>query len=247
MGNVRYTIFCFILPLLLCRLSADEGGWKKLEIREGESLWASSVLTETLGGLKVSYGPEALFDGDISTPWVEGAEGTGVGENVLIQTRKIVSALDITNGFASSSRLFTRNNRLRAVSLSLVAGLTAPGLVTELDYILYFVREKEISGDFFLKDSPSPRRIDISSTSGEQVSFFDEVVTAFAREYPDFYSMILQDLGISPEEGDALMYRKLILEMYGFYGLRLTINEVYAGTHYNDTCIAELKLELEEF
>ena len=52
----------------------------------GESVRATSSLTETLGGKSISYGPENLFDQDISASWVEGADGPGLDESVLIQT-----------------------------------------------------------------------------------------------------------------------------------------------------------------
>ncbi len=236
-----------VLLMLLSSLSAEDKGWEKLEISLDESVWASSVLTETLGGKQMSYGPEALFDNDLSSPWVEGAEGDGIGESVLITTQQIVSRLELNNGFASSSRLFLRNNRIKRLSVSFVAGLTAPGLVTERDYYLYFTREQPLDQVFALEDTPEIQGIDLSLSESEQADFFEETILAFSKDYPDFYAMILKDLGIPPEEGDSLMYRKLIMEMYGFFGIRIAIAEVYPGTHYNDTCLAELELEFEDF
>ena len=59
--------------------------------------------------------------------------------------------------------------------------------------------------------------------------------------------MILQDLGIPSEEGESMMYQKLIMEIYGFFGISLTIGDTYRSSHYNDTCLSELKIILEEF
>ena len=242
----QFFTFLFLF-ISLSAGTARDTDWTELEIQEGESVWASSVLRETLKGKEISYGPENLFDGNPATPWVEADKGAGVGESILILSRKIVKAIGFTNGFASSERLFLRNNRLRGVTVSFVAGLTAPGLVTELDYNLYFVKEKTISEPVYLKDTRLDQTISLGQWESLQDEFYQDVILQFSRDYPEFYSMILQDLGIPPEEGDGWIYRKLIMEFYGFFGIRLTIDSVYPGSHYNDTCLAELNFQLEEF
>ena len=238
--------FLFIFVFLSAGTALDTN-WTELEIQEGESVWASSAFRETLKGKEIIYGPENLFDGNPATPWVEADEGAGIGESVLILTGKIAKSIEIFNGFASRERLFLRNNRIRGVKVSFVAGLTAPGLVTELDYHLYFVKEKEVSETVYLKDSRQNQTISLGQWESVQDEFYQDVILQFSRDYPDFYSMILQDLGIPPEEGDGWMYSKLIMDFYGFFGIRLTIDSVYPGSHYNDTCLAELKFQLEEF
>ena len=88
-----------------------------------------SSLSEKLGGKTVVYSPENLFDSDTSTAWVEGAAGYGRGESVLIMTNKIISGFSLVNGYAKSERLYTRNSRVKALDVSFVCGLNAPGLV----------------------------------------------------------------------------------------------------------------------
>ena len=244
---MKYRATLLFILFGITGLFSLENDWKELEIAMGESVWASSSLTETLKGKRVTYGPEALFDGDISKPWVEGTEGSGENESVLIQTQKMVSAIDVTNGFASSTRLFARNNRIKDFEVSFTGGLTAPGLVTELDYTLYFVQETRVDRIFSLADSPVIQKVSLTQWESLQEEFYREVISRFARDYPDFYAMILQDLGIPPEEGEGLMYQKLIMDVYGFFGIRITIRDVYRGTHYDDTCLSELNLLLEEF
>ncbi len=234
-----------LLPGIL--LYGQTDSWQKLEILEDSSVWASSSLSETINGKRITYGPENLFDSDRGTPWVEGASGSGKNEYILILCQKIVKSMELVNGYALNQRLFSRNNRLKNLKVSFVAGLTAPGLVTELDYYLYFIREEAIFAPFSLDDVMTPQKIDLGKWEARQDQFYQKVIRDFSRDYPDFYAMILQDLGIPPEEGDSLMYRKLVMDFYGFFGIRITLDDVYPGTHYDDTCISEISFELEDF
>ena len=244
---MKIRILLVIAALTAGSLNADPADWQELSIKQTDSVWASSSLKEMLNGKEITYGPEALFDGNTASPWVEGASGGGTGESILVLTRKMVNSLVLTNGFASSPRLFTRNNRIKNMKVAFVAGLTAPGLVSEMDYYLYFTREKLMPDSFLLEDLPEPQNISLAFSEGVQNDFYRGVIREFAADFPDFYVMILRDLGIPPEESESLMYQKLIMEMYGFFAIRISIGEIYKGSHYDDTCLAELSLELEEF
>ncbi|MDA3809224.1 MAG: hypothetical protein PF518_02725 [Spirochaetaceae bacterium] len=221
--------------------------WEELEILSNESIWASSVFEETLNGKKVVYGPQALFDNDNSTPWVEAASGDGIGESITILLQKAVTDLTITNGFASSIRLFNLNNRVKAMNLSLITGLTAPGLVTENDYYLYFVKESPLEKGLILKDSPEKQHFSFPLNNSEQFEIIISVIDEFQRDYPDFYRMILMELNLEKKsllnESDI----KLIMEIFGYYALKLTITDVYMGDRYRDTCISELYLDLVDY
>jgi hypothetical protein len=72
-------------------------------------------------------------------------------------------------------------------------------------------------------------------------------VKLFSEDYPDLFTMVLNDLGISSTNKIKDSDLDLIMEIYGFYALRITIRDVYAGTNYNDTCISEIELTLEDF
>lgn len=223
------------------------GEWQELNIAPGESVWADTSLKETLRGEDVVYGPEALFDGDVATPWVEGAEGAGAGEGVTALTGMKVTGMSIVNGFALSERLFLRNNRLKDFSISFAAGLTAPGLVSENDYQLYFIRERVYPAVFEIEDNMDRQHFSLYETEELQSQLYEETLDLFAENYPDLFGMILDDLGISPEGEMSACDRSLIMEIYGFFALRITIGSVYSGTHYDDTCISEVELMLEEF
>ena len=84
---------------------------------------ASSVLHEN--GI---YDRNKLFDKDLSTSWVEGVSGDGIGEYILLQVyedgflgeeyfnikdKKIRTILTINNGFCKNYDLYCKNNRVK--------------------------------------------------------------------------------------------------------------------------------------
>jgi hypothetical protein len=241
-------LLCLLIFLaMLLPLSGQSSVWKEMVIAPSESVWASSSLTETTGGRRVTYGPEGLFDGNISSLWVEGAEGDGIGESVTVMTQQLITRVSVVNGFACSQRLFGRNNRVREVSLSFIAGMTAPGLVTELDFTLYFVKEKAVSGRYELKDGMELQSLALYPFEELQRNFYRETIEQFSIEYPDLFAMALGELGIPKNEWRDPLNQELIREIFGFFGVKITIEDVYKGTHYHDTCVSELEFGLEEF
>ncbi len=74
----------------------------------------SSILDAQKGN---QYGPDNLFDDNPATAWVEGSEGDGVGEAVIIRfpEPRTVSKLDILNGYNKSRDIFSKNNRVRTI------------------------------------------------------------------------------------------------------------------------------------
>ncbi len=222
------------------------GQWIEQSHSPGESIWASSSLTETIGGRLYNYGPEALFDSDLSTSWVEGSEGNGVGESVTVLTNRPVNGLSLVNGFAESSKLFEQNGRVRDLKLTFIIGFTAPGLVTEMDYSLYFLQEFE-AGIHTLKDHYDWQSITLSLESNGQFEIFKDVLNDFARDHSSLYGMMLDEAGLS--EGELISYENLMLlvELYGFMAVRLEINSIYSGSRYQDCCLSELRFNLGEF
>lgn len=237
----------FSIVLLFGSIFLLQAEWQELEIQMEESVWCSSSLTESLNGKRVTYGPDALFDGDYHTPWVEGVPGSGVGESILIQTNRGIEEFSIVNGFPLSERLFLRNNRIRKTSFYFVAGLTAPGLVTELDYYLYFTQEMLFSENLLLEDNGELQSFMMEESVDSQWTFFRDTVQHFSEEFPDFFHMILDDLDMTMFDFDDEMNIRLILEVYGYTGLKMVITDVYKGSHYDDTCVSEIDLTLTDF
>ncbi len=227
----------------LFSVSSAWGEWHDLEMKLNESLWVSSVLSETIRGTIVSYPPENLFDSDTSTAWVEGVEGYGRGESVLILTNRIVSGISMVNGFAKSEGLYNNNSRIKELGVSFVCGLNAPGLVTENDYYLYFLKENTLEERLSVEDTREKQSFPLYDTERIQEELILEMLEDFSRDYPDLFKMILSDLGIENAEYLEAENIKLIMEIYGFIGLKLTVEDVYPGSRYEDTCISEIEID----
>ncbi|HAA10275.1 MAG TPA: hypothetical protein DCE41_00730 [Cytophagales bacterium] len=78
---------------------------------EVKSISASSQLAG-------DYSVENLLDGDLSTAWVEGVEGTGVGESVVLEfDNQPWGGLAIINGYPKSEGTYTTNGRIKKLRL----------------------------------------------------------------------------------------------------------------------------------
>jgi len=233
-----------ILLILPVGLAASD--WQELSTKLEQSVWASSTFCEEIRGKAVCYTPEQLFDGDPGTCWVEAAPGGGTGEWVLFAVNQPVEGLRLTNGFARSPTLFQSNNRLKRVKLSFVVGFTAPGLVTELDYYLYFLTDlKEV--EVQLQDTPEPQSVEFSITYEEHSQLVWEALDRFSDSYPFFMREIEKDLGLEPNMSKEQLTKEqdLIFEAFGMSCLRLEILEVYAGERFDDTCLSEIETLFE--
>jgi len=90
----------------------------RLNLATGEkekmfSAKASSILVEP--GKPVDYlGPEKAIDGDLTTAWVEGADGSGIGESLTIDFGEAITVEDIgvMPGFSKDPAVFWGNNRV---------------------------------------------------------------------------------------------------------------------------------------
>lgn len=82
---------------------------------------ASSVLDPQLGN---RYGPGNLFDGNLSTAWVEGVSGNGAGQKLLIafDRPRLLSGFDLVNGYAKNRDIYAKNARVRSAVLRLSDG-----------------------------------------------------------------------------------------------------------------------------
>lgn len=62
------------------------------------------------------YSAYSAMDGDTTTAWVEGVEGKGIGE-MLIVDESISSKLEIWNGYGKSSSIYKSNNRVKEANI----------------------------------------------------------------------------------------------------------------------------------
>ena len=239
-----------ILPTLLILLILPVGlaasDWQELSTKLDQSVSASSVFCEQIRGQEVCYTPEQLFDGDPGTCWVEAAPGGGTGEWVLFVVNRPVEGLRLTNGFARSPGLYRNNNRIKRLRLSFVVGFTAPGLVTELDYYLYFLTDLK-EAEVELQDTLEPQPVDFSISYEEHRQLVWEALDRFSDSDPFFMREIENDLGLEPNLDTEQLKQEqdLIFEVFGMSCLRLAILEVYAGERYDDTCLSEIETLFE--
>lgn len=88
------------------------------------SKWSVSS-SSTLGNEgKLNYYPSNIKDGKPSTSWVEGVQGSGIGEWVMLTTSNAqkLKGIKIINGYASSMEFYNKNNRVRSIMLEFSDG-----------------------------------------------------------------------------------------------------------------------------
>jgi hypothetical protein len=90
----------------------------RLNLATGEkeklfSATASSILVES--GKPADYlGPDKAIDGDLTTAWVEGTDGSGIGESLTIDFGEVteVKNIGVMPGFSKDPAVFWGNNRV---------------------------------------------------------------------------------------------------------------------------------------
>ena len=92
----------------------------------------------------VTYGPANMFDGQLDTAWVEGVDGTGVGEQLTVtfDEERLVSGISLLNGYHKSNDLFAKNGRITEIYLDTSDGmqLAAPIADDPGEQLRYFER-----------------------------------------------------------------------------------------------------------
>lgn len=83
-------------------------------------VYASSSLAEA----DVVHSPERIMDGNISTAWVEGAGGQGIGESVVFMLDNVytVEGMWVAAGYQKNDRVYTINSRPEKITVSFSDG-----------------------------------------------------------------------------------------------------------------------------
>ncbi len=91
---------------------------------------ASSTLAPAQGN---SYGPRNLGDGDDQTAWVEGSNGQGIGEFIVLQfdSPRTIRGLTVRNGYDKSADIFAKNGRVKDVDLRFSSGGTIAATLSD--------------------------------------------------------------------------------------------------------------------
>ena len=215
--------------------SKTNAQWQKLFFYDAMGIHLSSselddgTQFEDLG----KYGAHNLFDRDFSTAWVEGVEGSGIGESVYIGIGKeLKDYLYVANGYQKTDALYYYNNRVKAVRLSLFVTFMFPGDVTEIGGNLYTLKYDDVKM-ILLKDTIGAQRIDFPFDQMKVNEFKNQALLSFGKDYEKIEG-----------RNDAFVGS----DNYYFAGylMLIEIREVYKGSKWDDTCISDIWLSSEK-
>lgn len=222
------------LVLLPGGISAQEqiaGEWLRFELTGSSAFYdwsASSALEAEQTFTPSRYGPGKALDGDLSTSWAEGAEGAGIGEWFTLALYRAPEALGFHNGYGENRNLFSKNNRVKELSLRFYAGLNISGFATEWTTFFDALPISD-ARTVRLSDSMEAQRISLPFNRAEIEKGMREFRESEAVRTWDFPQA--EEMNVDGSEGLARSYRLLI---------RMEITDVYQGTNWDDTCITEL-------
>lgn len=79
------------------------------------------VRIEASSTLKGNYNVKNLLDGDLDTVWVEGKQGSGVGEWVEVELKNYaLGAIGVINGYTKNEETYRKNNRIKSLKIEVV-------------------------------------------------------------------------------------------------------------------------------
>ncbi len=187
-----------------------------------------------------------LFDKDVTTAWVEGAKGDGIGEYLLIgQKNTFPDKIHIHNGYQKTESLYFKNGRPKSLRISLYVAYHLPADVTELGgnyYCLPFQHTILSEGKLI----PMRNSLRVRDKMGSQYFIlpFDKEKVAFLKEFGD--SLFEEDFG---ERRTEMLKNSGGYNQYeAFYGyiFKLEILDVYKGSKWDDICISDVWFSTEE-
>src|SRR6056297_1718024 len=158
------------------------------------------------------YHPKNLRDGDNATCWCEGEkDGYGVGETVYLSVPWHVDGMSIRNGYHKSRELYEQNSRVKKADIAFHVAVPVAGHVTQ-------------AGQEYTLYSTGEKTTVTFDDRMEEITFSPDV------DYSRISALVkkLRDENKKDPAGEM----KLVAG--------LTINEVYHGSKYKDTCISEI-------
>jgi len=126
-----------------------------------------------------NYDAFNVLDGNKNTAWIEGANGSGIGEWIQLSANSLqnVTGISLLNGYVKDKDSYEKNSRPKRIKIEFSDGISFEKTLADEDWYDEY---------------------------GKQIITFDkEISTAYVK---------------------------------------ITILDVYKGTHYDDTCISEIKL-----
>lgn len=236
-----YSLRLALVALMLAACGAATGaqqplgdGWVRFELAGTGSatLWGASSVLESAQPLSPSrYGPEKALDGNPATAWVEGGAGPGIGESYYLAVTDIPEALEFVNGYAQNPDLFAKNHRVAELRVRAFAAVQISGFATELAEMLD-ARPISEERSVELADRMERQRVELPFDPARlrrRMKAFRGSPAIRSWDFPQ-----AAEMGLEGDEGLPRSFR---------YVLRLEIAEVYRGTTWEDTCLAEIRPE----
>jgi hypothetical protein len=231
------TIICVVLlawsvvPLFSVE-EALEGNWVRFALTGrayAPAEWGASSVLESDRYWEISrYDPGKALDADPDTAWVEGAPGPGIGETLVLAFSSYPEALGFINGYAKNQSLFDRNHRVKALNVRLFTAVNIDGYATET-VTFYDALPVGPSRKIQLADALDAQRVRLPispASAGAAMESFRASDAVAGRSFPQ-----AAEMGLLGEKGIPVHFR---------YVFRLEIAEVYRGTTWEDTCLAEI-------
>ncbi len=206
--------------------------WERLFLYDGKPKYFGSSEIEDLTleewGDIGAYSAYQLFDENVTTAWVEGVEGDGIGEYVLIgQENTLPDKIHINNGYQKTESLYYKNSRPKTLKLSLYVVYQLPGDVTELGRIFQCLQYPD-STILHLKDKMGTQVFELPFDIKRVKSVKSTGDANFEKEFEERVDKFIEH------------------EHYYGYILKLEIMDVYKGSKWDDTSISDLWFSREK-
>lgn len=242
--SIRIPIFLFLIFVAGIAQSQDiiypiDGAeeWEKLYLSSykinGEFLsYAYSSELDEVPAFEGGFGKYTiinLFDNDPSTAWVEGVEGYGEGEMIVIGLgNKLPEKLVIRNGYQKSESIYHSNSRPKTVKITLYTGYFLDGDVTEIASI-YRIRKLFSPFTFMLKDQMGKQEIPLKPDPAASIREREKSLEL----YKDVFSKNIKEVK---------KYCQGCSDKPEFqYLVKIEIVDVYKGSRWDDTCISDFE------
>jgi len=206
--------------------------WESLFLNDGRTRYYGSSELEDLTveewGDIGKYSAYQLFDKNLTTAWVEGVNGNGIGEYVLIgRGNDLPDKIHINNGYQKTESLYYKNNRPKTLKLSLYVAYHLSGDVTELGKMYQCLQYPDTT-IIHLNDKMGTQVFELPFDIKKVKSIESAGDADFEKEFEERVDEFIE------------------LEHYYGYIIKLEIIDVYKGSQWDDTCISDLWFSREK-
>ena len=220
-----------LLSILLLQCSAQQPEWEKVFLSDAmrQVYSVSSELDEVnpFEGLG-AYGGHNLFDKDNSTAWVEGVQGSGINEYVILGIgSEFPEQMVLLNGYQKNKDLFSKNNRVKTIRISLFTGFMIPMDMTEIG-VYYRIRQFDTSMAIELEDRYGSQQIPLPWERDNVDQVMVENRNFFLKDFEKELAEAREDCPSCPTD-----------PKFRFF-LKIEILDIYKGSQWDDTCISDI-------